>query len=69
MFIATVWDPILFTFAAWNFKLLDNKTTWCFNTLTKVLSEIICEPISVGLSVKIQKSLKKTSTLSKAVIS
>jgi hypothetical protein len=49
MFSATVWDPILFIFAVWNFKLLTDKTAQYFNILTNGLSEIIDEPISVGL--------------------
>jgi hypothetical protein len=53
MFSATLWDPILFTFAALNFKHLVDKTAQYFNILTNVLYEIVYEPIGVGLSVKI----------------
>jgi hypothetical protein len=54
MFSATVWDPILFTFAVQNFRHLDNK-------LHNMFSEIIYEPISVGLSFKF-KNLKNFNT-------
>ena len=54
MFSATVWNLILFTFAVYNFRHLDNK-------LLNMFPEIIHEPITVGLSVKF-KNLKNFNT-------
>jgi len=50
MFSATVSDPILLTFAVYNFRRLDNKL---LDIEATAYSEIIYGPINVGLSVKI----------------
>jgi hypothetical protein len=52
MFSATVWDPILFIFAVYNFRHYDDKLlniliSWMIYFLN------ICEPNDLGLSVEI----------------
>jgi hypothetical protein len=57
MFSATVWDPMLFAFAVWNFKHLDDKLL----SILIILSEIIYETISIVYQLK-YKELKNFNT-------